>query len=96
MPTQPPISAAQVQTYVDFNGDVDMYQRRGLPQHELMSHAWGVIEDLRRRLFLVAAGRASTQFAALAEANLASWILDETARRMIRAVVARDVDRSMV
>ena len=61
-----------------------------------MSHAWGVIEDLRRRLFLVAAGRASMKFAALAEADLAAWTLDEATRQMIRALVENEVDRSIV
>jgi hypothetical protein len=96
MATQAPISTVQIQIYVDFNGDVDMYQRRGSPQRELMSHAWGVIEDLRRRLFLIAAGRASAKFAASTEADLASWTLDEAARHMIRVLVARDMARSIV
>jgi hypothetical protein len=94
MPTHAPISAAQVQIYADFDGDEDTYQRRGSPQRALMSHAWGTIEDLRRRLFLAAAGRASVKFSALAEADLLSLTSDETARQMIRAIVANDVARS--
>jgi hypothetical protein len=85
------VSGAQVQIYADFGGDVDQYQRRGSPQRAMLDDAWGTIEDLRRRLFLVAAGRASAKFAASAEADLLAWTSDDDARRFIRAMVDRDL-----
>jgi hypothetical protein len=94
MPVPTCISVAQLQLYAEFEGDVDLYQLRGMPKSENLGDIWGAwsaIEDLRRRLFLVAAGRASAKFAASAEADLLAWVPDEDARRMLRAVIDRDV-----
>jgi hypothetical protein len=88
------ISAAQIQVYTEFDGDVDMYQRRGLPKSEGLGDiwaAWGAIEDLRRRLYLAAAGLASGQFSAATEADLSAWTSDEDTRRQLRAIVERDI-----
>jgi hypothetical protein len=85
------VSAAQVDIYTTHNGDIDMYQRRGSPQKDILGDSWETIEDLRRRLFLVAAGRASATFANSVEADLLAWTSDEDARRRIRAMVESDV-----
>jgi hypothetical protein len=88
------ISLAQFEVYEEFNGDADMYQRRGTPKRETLGDiwgAWGAIEDLRRRLYLVAAGLASTTFAASTEADLLDWACDEDTRRRLRAIVDRDI-----
>jgi hypothetical protein len=88
------ISAAQIQVYAEFDGDADMYQRRGMPKSEALGDiwgAWGAIEDLRRRLYLVAAGLASAKFAASTEAELLDWANDEDTRRRLRAIVDRDI-----
>ena len=88
------ISVAQVQLYAEFNGDADVYQRRGMPNSESLGDIWGAwsaIEDLRRRLSLVAAGRASAKFAASAEADLFSWVPDDKARRMLLAISSADI-----
>ena len=71
-----------------------MYQRRGMPKREVLGdicNAWSSIEDLRRRLYLVAAGLASERFAASTEADLFGWACDEDTRRRLRAVVDRDI-----
>lgn len=85
------VSAAQVEIYARFNGDIDMYQRRGSPQGAILGDAWKAIEDLRRRLFLVAAGRASAAFASSAESDFLAWTVDENARARIRALVESDI-----
>jgi hypothetical protein len=88
------ISAVQIQVYAEFDGDADMYQRRGMPKREVLGDilgAWGAIEDLRRRLYLVAAGLASSKFAASTEADLLDWASDEDTRRQLRAIVDRDI-----
>src|ERR1700743_371052 len=88
------ISTEQIQVYAEFDGDADMYQRRGMPKREVLGDiwgAWGAIEDLRRRLYLVAAGLASSNFAASAEADLLNWAADEDTRHQLRAIVDRDV-----
>jgi hypothetical protein len=88
------ISLAQVDVYEEFNGDADMYQRRGMPKSEILGDiwgAWGAIEDLRRRLYLVAAGLASATFAASTEADLLDRACDEDTRRRLRAIVDRDI-----
>ena len=85
------VSAAQVDIYAKHNGDIDLYQRRGSPQAVILGDFWKTIEDLRRRLFLVAVGRASATFASSVEANLLAWTSDEDARRRIRAMVESDV-----
>ncbi len=93
MPSPASISAAQIQVYAEFDGDADMYQRCGMPNSGALGDiwsAWGAIEDLRRRLYLVAVGRASVQFAASAEADLFGWAADEETRRQLRAIVDRD------
>jgi hypothetical protein len=94
MPTPASISVAQLRLYAEFEGDVDLYQRRGMPKSEILGDIWGAwsaIEDLRRRLFLVATGRVSAKFAASAEADLLAFVPDDDARRMLRAVVERDI-----
>jgi hypothetical protein len=85
------VSAAQVEIYATFNGDIDLYQRRGSPQSAIVGDAWSTIEDLRRRLFLVAVGHASIQFARSTEADLLAWTEDEDTRRRIRALAEGDV-----
>ena len=85
------VSAAQVEIYATFNGDIDMYQSRGSPQSAIVGDVWKTIEDLRRRLFLVATGRASVKFASTTEADFLAWTTDDDARRRIRALVDRDV-----
>jgi hypothetical protein len=85
------VSAAQVDIYTAHNGDIDLYQRRGSPQMAILGDSWKTIEDLRRRLFLVAVGRASATFASSVEADLLAWTSDEGARRLIRAMVEGDV-----
>ncbi|HSY08890.1 MAG TPA: hypothetical protein VK820_10205 [Steroidobacteraceae bacterium] len=85
------VSAAQVEIYATFNGDIDMYQRRGSPQKAIVGDAWSTIDDLRRRLFLVAVEHASVQFVSSTEADLLAWTENEDARRRIRALVERDV-----
>jgi hypothetical protein len=88
------ISSAQIEVYAEFDGDADMYQRRGMPKREVLGDiwgAWGAIEDLRRRLYLVAAGLASARFAASTEADLLDWARDEDTRRRLRAIVDRDI-----
>jgi hypothetical protein len=84
------VSAAQVEIYARFNGDVDMYQRCGSPQSDVMGDAWNTIEDLRRRLFLISTGRAAEKFVSSTEADLLAWTTDEDARRRIRALVDQD------
>jgi hypothetical protein len=85
------VSAAQVDIYTAHNGDIDLYQRRGSPQMATLGDSWKTIEDLRRRLFLVAVGRASATFARSAEVDLLAWTSDDDARRRIRAMVESDV-----
>jgi hypothetical protein len=85
------VSAAQVDIYITHNGDIDLYQRRGSPQMDILGDSWEAIEDLRRRLFLVAVGRASTTFASSVEADMLAWTSDEDARLRIRALVESDV-----
>jgi hypothetical protein len=88
------ISTAQIEVYAEFDGDADMYQRRGMPRREVFDDnwaAWSAIEDLRRRLYLVAAGLASVTFAASTEADLLDWASDEDTRHRLRAIVDRDI-----
>lgn len=85
------VSAAQVDIYTTHDGDIDLYQRRGSPQMAILGDSWNTIEDLRRRLFLVAVGRASATFASSVEADLLNLTSDEDARRRIRAIVEGDV-----
>ena len=85
------VSAAQVDSYTTHNGDIDLYQRRGSPQMAILGDSWKTIEDLRRRLFLVAVGRSSATFANSVEADLLAWTSDEDARRRIRAMAESDV-----
>jgi hypothetical protein len=85
------VSAAQVAIYTTHNGDIDLYQHQGSPQLAILGDSWKTIEDLRRRLFLVALGRGSATFAHSAEADLLAWTSDEDVRRRIRAMVEIDV-----
>lgn len=85
------VSAVQVDIYTTHDGDIDLYQRRGSPRMAILGDSWKTIEDLRRRLFLVAVGRASAMFANSLEADLLAWTSDEDARRRIRAMVENDV-----
>ena len=84
------ISAEQVEIYMRFNGDVDMYQRRGSPG--AIGDAWDEIEDLRRRMFLVAMKRASARFASQTQSDLLAWTNDEDARRLINDIVKKDAN----
>jgi hypothetical protein len=83
------VTAAEVEIYVRFKGDVDMYQRCGSPGD--LSDAWTKIEDLRQRLYMVSMNFASVQFATQTESDLLAWTADDEARRGIRALVATDV-----
>ena len=88
------IFSAHIELYEEFDGDPDMYQRRGMPKKAVLPdiwEAWGAIEDLRRRLYLAAAGLASAKFSASAEADLLEWVPDEDTRLRIRAIVERDI-----
>jgi hypothetical protein len=85
------VSAAQIDIYTTHNCDIDLYQRRGSPQMAILGDSWKTIEDLRRRLFLVAGGRASATLANSVEADLLAWTSDEGVRLRIRTIVANDV-----
>ena len=86
------VTATQVDIYTSHNGDIDLYQRRGSPQKTVLGDSsWKTIEDLRRRLLLVAVGRASAAFASSVDADWMAWTSDEDARRRIRAMVEGDV-----
>ena len=41
------VSAAQIEIYTTHNGDIDLYQRRGSPQMDILGDSWKTIEDLR-------------------------------------------------
>jgi hypothetical protein len=64
------LSAAQVDLYAAYNGDIDLYQRRGSPQMVILGDSWNTIEGLRKRLFLIAVDRASAALASTVEADL--------------------------
>jgi hypothetical protein len=90
------VSAAQVDIYTKHNGDIDLYQRLGSPHKASLGDSWNKIDDLRRRLFLVAMGRASATFASSVEADLLAWTSDEETRHRIRAVVEGDVKAQLI
>src|ERR1700722_12159899 len=87
------ISPALVQIYLDFDGNADMYQRRGMPKRELYGDGcdWRAIDGLRTRLYIVAGGLAPGKSSAPAEAPPLAWAPDEEARRMVLAMVDRDL-----
>jgi hypothetical protein len=87
------ISAAQVEAYRRFDGDIDGSARSGRATADMRDEDWLAIDELRRRLFIVASGRASAQFADEVEADLASQFPSEAARLALRAIVAGDVAR---
>jgi hypothetical protein len=92
MATSADFDVIEVDIYTAHEGDIDLYQCRGSPQMAILGDSWRTIEDLRRRLFLVAVGRASATFASSVEADLQAWTLDEDTRRRIRAIVESDVE----
>lgn len=85
------ISAAKLETYRRFQGDLDGWVRSGRTGGDMRDEDWHLINELRQRLFAVGAGKASQSFAAQTEADLVAHLPDEQARAQLREIVATDL-----
>jgi hypothetical protein len=84
------ITAADIALYRRYDGDLDGLSRSGDRDADVSESAWRMIDDLRQRAFIVAAGRGSQAFAQQFEADLAVCIPDVQVRTLFRELVEAD------
>ena len=79
------ITAAKLDVYARFNGDVDMWQRRGMPDSDVISgDDWGTIGVLLQELTMYKRGVISEGYATRIRSRLAEITSDpETATRLL-------------
>jgi hypothetical protein len=79
------ITSAKLDVYARFNGDVDMWQRRGMPDSDVISgDDRGTIDVLRQELTMYKRGAVSEAYAARIRSRLAEITSDpETATRLL-------------
>ena len=79
------INGDKVNVYASFNGDVDMWQRRGMPGSDVISGAdWGTIDVLLQELAMYKRGVVSEAYATRIRSRLAEIASDpETATRLM-------------
>jgi hypothetical protein len=79
------ITGAMLDVYARFNGDVDMWQRRGTPGSDVISgHEWGTIRVLLQELAMYKRGVVSDRYATRIRTRLAEITSDpETAARLL-------------
>lgn len=85
------IPAADIALYRRYDGDLDGLARSPCRNPGTSGTSWRLIDELRQRAFIVAMGRGSEQFRQEFEADLASHIPDEDARREFRQIVDSDL-----
>jgi hypothetical protein len=85
------ITAADIAMYRRYDGDIDGLSRSADRDADVSDAAWRMIDDLRQRAFIVAAGRASKAFAQRYEADLVASIPDATVRSEFRQLVEVDL-----
>ena len=79
------ITSAQLDVYARFNGNVDMWQRRGMPDSDVISgDDWGTIDVLMQELTMYKRGVMSEGYATRIRNRLAEITADpETAARLL-------------
>ena|ERR1700689_4151391 len=87
------ISREMFDLYVQWNGDIDMYQRRRQPNDAVVGQVWGLIGDLRQRLYVAVTGRGSEHYNAAVENDLAAWTESVVVIDLIRKMVQADAHR---
>lgn len=85
------ITAADIALYRRYDGDVDGLSRSADRDANVSDAHWRIIDDLRQRAFIVAAGRGSELFGNRLESDLATYIPDESARSEFRQLVEADL-----
>ncbi|MDH4259584.1 MAG: hypothetical protein OEW16_04695, partial [Gammaproteobacteria bacterium] len=70
------ITAADIAMYRRYDGDIDGLSRSADRDADISDAAWRMIDDLRQRAFIVAAGRGSEAFVQRYEADLVASIPD--------------------
>ena len=79
------LTQEKLNTYRRFGGDIDAHARahgRG-DTSGITDEDWALIDELRGALFIVAAGKASSEFAAVVERRLQKAVADpETCEQM--------------
>jgi hypothetical protein len=79
------ISSAKLDVFARFDGDVDMWQRRGMPDSDIISgQDWGTIQVLLQELTMYKRGVISEGYATRIRTRLAEITSDpETAARLL-------------
>jgi len=85
------ITAADIAMYRRYDGDIDGLSRSADRDADISDAAWRMIDDLRQRAFIVAAGRGSEAFVQRYEADLVASIPDAKARSEFRQLVEVDL-----
>lgn len=86
-----PVSTKQIDVYTQFNGDVDMYQRRRVVLPDMFDEAWSTIADLRQRLGSMVAGICSERYRQSVNADLLAWTEDDKTRERLYEMVRKDL-----
>jgi len=86
-----PVSTKQIDVYTQFNGDVDMYQRRRVVLPDMFDEAWSTIADLRQRLGSMVAGICSERYRQSVNADLLAWTVDDETRERLYEMVRKDL-----
>jgi|HubBroStandDraft_1064217.scaffolds.fasta_scaffold28704_2 hypothetical protein len=86
-----PVSTKQIDVYTQFDGDVDMYQRRRVVHPDMFAEAWSTIADLRQRLGSVVAGIGSERYRQSVNADLLAWTVDDETRERLYEIVRKDL-----
>jgi hypothetical protein len=84
------ITAPALVLYRRYDGDLDGLSRSADRNADVSDETWRIIDDLRQRAFIVAMGRGSESFSRKFEADLATYISDERARREFALLVDSD------
>jgi len=85
------LTQEKLETYRRFGGDIDGYARsRGRGDTSgITDEDWALIDDLRGALFIVAAGKASPEFAAVVERRLQETAADPETCELIRLLARK-------
>ena len=83
------LNTEKIEVYRRFKGDADGFSRTQESQRsDITDDDWSAIDELRQSLFIVAAGKASPEFAASVERRLSSCTPDERTRQALRDLVS--------
>ena len=88
------VDAAQLELYCRYDGDMDGLSRSANRNAKVSEEVWRLIDDLRRRMFIVESGQGSLSFRAALESDLSKHVQSAQILDSLRHLVAADIERA--